>query len=214
MGYALMVSDYKVIARMTVEEYFAFEAKAAERHMYLDGHVLAMGGGTGEQSAIISNIQCHAGNALEGMPCRPYETNLRIRYGKRAQYGYSDGIIVCGEPAYDERDGKNLTLLNPTVVFEVMSDSSALFDRSEKFELYQEIQSFREYVLVDQNRPRVEVLLRNDDGSWKFTPFSGIDAVVKLDSVGISLTMKQIYADVKFPPPQEPIITPTVLEQK
>lgn len=206
MGYALRATDYKVVGRMTVEEYFAFEEKATEKHMYLEGQVIAMAGGTGRQSAIISNIQRHAGNALEGTPCRPYESNLRIRYGKRAQYGYSDGVIVCGEPIYDQREDKDLTLLNPTVVFEVMSESSALFDRSEKFELYQEIPSFREYVLIDQNRPRVEVLLRNEDGSWKFTPYSGMDAIVKLDSVGITLAMKQIYADVKFPPSQEPVI--------
>ena len=202
MGHALRRSQHDYVARMTLDEYLAFEERAHRKHFWIAGEVVAMAGGTIEQDTITTNLARHGGNALQGKPCRMQGANIKVKLGMTSDLVYTDGLIVCGEPEFLEHPRKRLVLLNPTVVFEVLSDSTRDFDRSEKFDGYRAIESMQEYVLIEQDAPRVDVFRRMGEGAaWKMTPFASIDATVILESVGIELTMRQIYEGVRFGPP-------------
>jgi Uma2 family endonuclease len=203
MGYALRQSEHKPVARMSLEEFLDREERAARRHFYLAGEAVAMAGGSRQQDTIITNIARRGGNALDGKPCRMQGTNILVKLGASDDVVYTDGLITCGEQRYlPHRRDKQLVLLNPIVVFEVLSDSTREFDRTEKFDGYRAIASLEEYVLVEQEGPRVEVFRRMGEGiAWKMTPYASLDATVRLESVGIELEMRQIYEDVRFGPP-------------
>ena len=129
---------------------------------------------------------------------------MKVKLGTSDDLVYTDGPIVCGEPAFLPHPKKRLVLLNPTVVFEVLSDSTRDFDRSEKFDGYREIESLQEYVLIEQEAPRVDVFRRMGDGvAWKMTFSRSLDEFVRLESVGIELSMRQIYEGVRFVPPPD-----------
>lgn len=188
--------------RFTPEEYFALEEAAEERHEYIDGEILAMAGEGDSHSVINANVIIGLGNALNGKPCRPMSPNMQIRYGARRRYGYADTVVVCGERQYEQSDAKRRTLLNPTLIVEVLSDSTERFNRGAKFSYYREIESFREYVLISQHEARIETFLRQDDGTWRFASYVGLDARVPLPSIGVELVAREVYADVVFPPPE------------
>jgi Uma2 family endonuclease len=128
------------------------------------------------------------------------DSNLRVRYGRRVQYGYPDALIVCGQPQYDPTGPRETTLLNPRVLSEVLSDSTEGYDRGRKFERYREIESFVEYILIDSNRASVDVHRRQSSGLWVLSPYSGLEAKAPVESVGIELPLTEIYAGVEFPP--------------
>ena len=188
---------------MTVEEYFRLEADADVRHEYRDGDILAMAGGSYNHSLIITNLVGELRNRLRGGGCRVLESNLRLRIPRKAKYYYGDVPVVCGEPQFDPGAPQNTTVLNPRLIVEVLSDSTEGFDRGEKFADYREIESFREYVLVSQHTARVEVYLRQDEGTWRYQPRAGPDAVARLDAVGVDLPLAEVYAGIEFEPPAE-----------
>src|SRR5205085_8761273 len=109
-------------------------------------------------------------SSLRGKPCQGRDPNLRVRYGRRAQYGYPDALIVCGPPLFDPLGKANTTLLNPRVLIEVLSESTEAYDRGLKFERYREIESFEEYVLIAQDRPSVDVFRKQSAGLWTIQP--------------------------------------------
>ena len=207
MGYALQRSEHTWVARMSVEEYLEFEERAHRKHFLIGGEVVAMAGGTIEQDTISTNLARHGGNALQGKPCRMQGANLKVRLGASRDLVYTDGLIVCGEPEFLPHPTKRLVLLNPSVVFEVLADSTRDFDRSEKFDGYRAIASLQEYVLIEQAVPRVDVFRRMGDGvAWKMTPYATLDEIVRLESVDVALPMRQIYEGVRFGPPPLEIV--------
>lgn len=183
---------------MTAEEYFRFEAAADERHEYRDGVVVAIAGGTYNHSLILMNVGAALHSRLKGGPCRVLESNLRLRIPRKAKYYYGDVPVVCGDPQFDPAAPRSTTVLNPRLIVEVLSDSTEGFDRGEKFADYRDIESFREYALVSQHTPRAEVYLRQEDGSWRFQPSAGLDAVVRLESIGVELPLAEVYASVQW----------------
>jgi Uma2 family endonuclease len=187
-------------ARFSVEEYLRLEAEAAERHEYRDGEIVAMAGGSPEHSLIIANLIREVGNQLKGSPCRVYDSNLRIRIPRSTLYTYPDLSVVCGEPQFDPQDRRRTTILNPRVLFEVLSEGTEAYDRGDKFRRYLQIESLQEYVLLSQSSPWAGSYLRRDDGSWLFTPAAGLGAVIKLQSVEIELPLAEAYAGITFPP--------------
>jgi Uma2 family endonuclease len=187
-------------ARFSVEEYLRLEAEAAEKHEYRDGEIVAMAGGSPQHSLIIANLIGEVRNRLKGSPCRVYDSNLRIRIPHSALYTYPDLSVVCGEPQFDPQDRRRTTILNPRVLFEVLSEGTEAYDRGDKFRRYLEIESLQEYVLLSQSSPFAASYLRRGDGSWLFTPAAGLGAVIKLQSVEIELPLAEAYAGITFPP--------------
>jgi Uma2 family endonuclease len=113
---------------------------------------------------------------------------------------YPDVPVICGKAEFDPRDDRNETVTNPRLVIEVLSPSTELHDRGEKFRRYRELQSLQEYVLVSQERPSIETYFRQADGTWLMAPYFGMQSVIRLRSVEIDLPMTEIYAGVDFPP--------------
>lgn len=188
----------------TVEEYFAIDEAAETRHEYVDGQIFDMSGGTYEHSQITVNLIAELRTSLRGKPCQPHDGNLRVRYGRKARYGYPDAIIVCGQPQFDPSARSKTTLLNPTVLFEVLSKSTAAYDRGEKFGYYRDIEPLQEYVLIARDRASVQVYRRSASGSWAIEPpIDGLASNVPRVSTDIELPLAELYAGVELAP-EEP----------
>lgn len=189
--------------RATPQEYLRYEYDAEFRHEWRDGQVVAMAGGSPDHSLVIANFIREAGNGLRGKPCRVYDSNLRVRDRRTTLYTYPDATVICGERQFDPKDERRQTVLNPTVVVEVLSPSSEGDDRGEKFNRYRSIDSLQEYVLVSQSSPKIETFLRQEDGSWVFRAYEGPDAISRLVSVDIELPLAEVFAGIEFPAPPE-----------
>jgi Uma2 family endonuclease len=190
----------------SIEDYLRIERDSLDKHEFHDGEILAMSGGSPMHSLIASNVMRHIGNRLGNKRCRAFESNLRIRIGDQPRYVYADGSVICGPLAFDPADAKRETVTNPILVAEVLSPSTELYDRSRKFDLYRQIPSLEEYVLVAQHAPLVEVFSRGPDGTWIFWPYSGLKATAKLKSIDVSIALSEIYEGVEFPPEAADIV--------
>jgi Uma2 family endonuclease len=134
---------------------------------------------------------------LKPQPCEVYPSDMRVRVSATGLYTYPDVVVVCGEPRLE--DDEQDTLLNPSLIIEVLSPSTESYDRGKKFEHYRTLESLVEYLLVAQDEPRVEQFVRQPGGTWLFTATSGRDAVVHLPSLGCSLALAEIYDKVPLP---------------
>lgn len=193
--------------RHTVAEYLAMEEQSEQRHEFHDGEILAMSGGTYGHSRTNTNLLIALGARLKGHRCHALDSNMRVRVPKRLRYVYPDTSIVCGPPQFDPDDPRKTTIVNPTVVIEVLSDSTERYDRGGKFDAYRDLPSLTEYVLISQHEALVETFLRQPDGSWRFTAWKGMSASVMLQSLNIEIPLSEIYQGVEFepapPPPPE-----------
>ena len=176
--------------RYTLEDYLSVEEMSAVRHEYLNGEIFAMAGGTPEHAALSAAIVTLLGGKLRGGPCRPCSADLRIRVRATGLATYPDAAVICGEPARDPDSPTHVT--NPIVIVEVLSPSTEDYDRGEKREQYQRIESLREYVLVSQHRRSVEVFVRSAQGAWQSRIHEAGDTV-ELPSLGFSFTANELY---------------------
>ena len=188
----------------TQAEYLRLEAAALDRHEYHAGEILAMSGGTYQHSRINTNFISELSQRLKGGPCFALESNMRLRIARADKYVYPDCMVVCGEPVFDPLDVNLTTITNPSVIVEVLSDSTEAYDRGEKFTAYRDLPSVKEYVLVSQHRPMAETFFRQDDGIWRFSAFQGLDAITMLPSVQIGIPLSDVYAGLTFLPAAVP----------
>lgn len=182
----------------TVEEYLALERKAEFKHEYLSGEIVAMAGATREHNLITGNIAQRLRNQLQGSTCETYSNDMRVRTTP-SDYVYPDVVVVCDEPQFE--DNELDTLLNPTVVIEVLSKSIEARDRGEKFSDYRGIASVKDVVFVSQYRTRVEHYVRQANGEWILHEATLPSETITLESIGCTLTLAEIYERVTFPPP-------------
>ncbi len=189
--------------RYTIAEYLAMEELAVERHEFHDGEILAMSGGTLEHSAIAANIIRELGYALKEKPCRVFTSDLRVWIAGAATYVYPDVSVICRQPQHDPNDPRGQGVTNPRLIVEVLSESTEAYDRGDKFRRYLELESLREYMLVSQTSPRVELYSRQEDGAWLFRHFSGLQEQVTLRSLEMSIELAEIYRGVEFAAPRE-----------
>lgn len=185
--------------KLTETEYLAKERRAEFRSEFYRGEMFAMAGASREHILIAGNCSRELGNQFKGRCCEVYSTDMRVKVSATGLYTYPDVVIVCGEPEF--LDGEVDTLLNPTVLIEVLSHSTESYDRGAKAELYRRIPSLREHVLIAQDRPHVEVLVRQADGNWLLQETSDIDQTVTIPSVSVSLSMRDIYDRITFEEP-------------
>ena len=189
---------------VSVDEYLRLEREALDKSEYYAGEIFVMAGGTATHSTIVMNVGGELRSLLRGNRCAPYDSNLRIEIPATGLFTYPDVSVICG-PIESSPLGDDMAT-NPTLIVEVLSDSTEAYNRGGKFAHYRTIPSFREYVLVSQNEPLVEVFFRRDDGIWQLAPVSGLDAAVQLQSLGITLRLAEVYERVEFPekPPLKP----------
>ena len=188
--------------RMSREEYFAFDAADPDhKYEFWDGLVVMMPGGTVSHSGVKVNVVGEARQRLKGGDCRVGDSDLCVEASAvgRGKYVYPDATIYCGGGQFVEADrppGMQLTLRDPVVVFEVMSEGSVEHDVFRKLGAYAAIPSLRAYVLLEQRRPEGTLVERQESGHWKIVPIRGLDAAVPLPSVGIELPMAELYDGV------------------
>jgi len=191
-----MVQSQKKL-KMTTEEYLKFERASEIRHEYYDGESFAMTGAKVNHNRIASNINRCLGNQLADRSCDVFLSDMRVKIQEVDKYTYPDVVVVCGD--LELEDDKFDTLLNPVVIIEILSNSTELYDRGEKFAHYRLIPSLQEYILVSQYHCKVEKFIRGDDGIWRiFDPYTKIDTEIKLESIDCRLLLSEIYHRVEF----------------
>lgn len=181
--------------RYTPAEYLARERPSATRHEYLDGYLFEMAGASREHNLITSNLNRELGSQLRDRPCEVYSSEMRVCVGPTGLYTYPDVVVVCGEPRF--QDGELDTLLNPTVLVEVLSPSTEAYDRGLKFGHYRRLATVREYVLVAQDRVLVERFTRQGE-EWLLAELNRPEDVLRLASIGCEVPLREIYAKVEF----------------
>ena len=176
---------------MTYAQYLALEEPSLVKHEYLHGEVWAMAGGTPSHARIGMNVGIALGNALKGRPCVVYSSDLRVRIEETDRSTYPDITVVCGKSVAASDDAN--AIVNPTLIVEVLSDSTEASDRGEKFAHLQHLPSLKEYVLVSQKLQRIEVFRRGEGSTWMLLPFTS--GRVPLLSVDAVLEFAEVYAD-------------------
>jgi Uma2 family endonuclease len=184
--------------KMTFEEYLARERLAAGKSEFYRGEVFAMAGGSPRHNAISVNLVACLRTRLRGSPCRPYNSDQRIRIPSNGLATYPDVSVICGDLKLDEQDRD--AIVNASVILEVLSKSTESYDRGKKFDLYRELDSFREYILVSQDEPQIERFVRQEDGSWLLTVVKGAEAELRIQTLSCVLPLSEVYEDVKFGP--------------
>lgn len=148
----------------TPEEYLAFERKAENRNEYVNGEIFALAGASRKHNLIVWNISGELKHQLKGKPCEAYLSEMRVKAPAARSYVYPDVVVVYGEPQFE--DAYFDTLLNPTLVVEVLSKSTESYNRLAKAAFYRTIESLVEYLLVAQEEYRVEQYVKQVDGRW------------------------------------------------
>lgn len=175
------------IPRISFEDFLRLEELNTSKHEWLDGIVYMMAGGTIEHGRLVDNMLVALRQRLEGRPCRPYSGNFLVR-APSGLGAYPDVMVFCAEIQGDPADPRRAAT-NPTVIVEVLSDSTEEYDRGEKFENYKSIPSLQEYVLVHQNERQVEAFSRRQGWSSRIATSGDI----ALPALGVSLTIDEIY---------------------
>ena len=191
--------------RLTAEQYLEIERKAEFKSEYYRGEMFAMSGARAPHVTIVFNVSGELRTQLRGRQCNGYSNDMRVQVADTGLYTYPDMVVVCGEPAF--LDEKRDTLLNPTVVIEVLSESTEAYDRGKKFELYRSLESLAEYVLISSLEVSVERYTRQSDGSWNYSARTKLDESIDLKSIDCQLRLADLYERVAFAP-AEPVEPP------
>jgi Uma2 family endonuclease len=177
--------------RLTEEQYLQIERAALDKSEFHDGQMFAMSGGSPNHSLIANTIGALLHRQVPP-GCRTFNSDLRIKVAAAELYTYPDCSVVCGDLEYagDQRD----VILNPLLIVEVLSPSTEGYDRGKKFELYRTIESFREYLIVHQDRHHVEHYSRQDDGSWLLREHIGAGDTVAIARLNTRILLAELYA--------------------
>jgi Uma2 family endonuclease len=182
---------------ITEEEYLDLEELSETRNEYFNGEIFAMAGASYNHIVCNGNIYASLHNQLKKRNCRVLNSDMRVLIKKTGLYTYPDLTIVCGKSELKKYKGLE-TLTNPTLIVEILSPTTADYDKGAKFEHYRTIDSLQEYVLVWQDKKRVARYTKQTDNSWLLTDFIGEDAEIELKSIECRLTMDDIYDKVEF----------------
>src|ERR1039457_4038988 len=185
---------------LTPEQYLEIERKAEYKSEYFQGEMFAMSGARYAHIGIVANAVASLHQQLRRGPCRPLSNDMRVRVTPTGLYTYPDVVVVCAEPQF--LDNTFDTLLNPTVIVEVLSESTEAYDRGQKFAQYRSLESLKEYLLVSSLHVSVERYTRQPDGSWNYIAKASLEDSLDLQSVGCHLALADLYEKVEFTPPQ------------
>ena len=178
----------------TPEEYLALERQAACKSEYYAGEIFAMAGASRWHNLIVTNVLRELSLQLKGRPCTTYPSHMRVKVSPTGPYTYPDVTVVCGEAQFE--DHQQDTLLNPTLIVEVLSESTEAYDRGGKFAHYRKLASLREYVLITQTKPHIEHYVRQPDNRWLLAEADHLDDTVDLTSIDCHLALSEVYDKV------------------
>lgn len=180
--------------KWTEEEYLSFERGSNVKHEFIDGEVVAMAGASRVHNLLSGNTFASLHAQLRKRPCQVFQADMRVKFG--TTHSYPDVVVVCGTPKMI--DDKGDTLLNPTVIIEVLSPTTAQYDRVAKRYEYQKLDSIQDYILIAQDSVHVEHYRRQADKTWQFYETKDINAVIDIPSIECTLSVADIYEKVTF----------------
>ena len=189
------VAEYQP-KRLSIGEYLALECQAETKHEYYQGEVFAMSGASTRHNILFSNLFGDLAFKLKGKSCRPYGSDMRIHIPENTLFTYPDISIFCGELQISEHNEDSA--IGPTVLVEILSPSTKNYDRGEKFKLYRDIPSLREYVLIDTESVRVEVFRLNASQHWELEEYKSLDKILSIQAIDFSLSLRDIYSGTKL----------------
>jgi predicted adenylyl cyclase CyaB len=179
---------------LSIEEYLEFENDSPEKHEYYQGEIFAMAGAKVSHNIISVNLLGVLQQKLKNKSCQPFNSDQRIYIPGNTLFTYPDISIVCGK--VETKDNDDLNILNPSVVVEVLSQSTKRYDRGEKFILYRDIVSLREYILIDSQKVRIEAFRINAGGHWELEEYKSEETTLEIKTVGLSIPVDEIYQGV------------------
>jgi len=183
---------------LTEAEYLAAERAAETKSEYFAGEMFALAGARRNHNVIVTNVVGELRQQLRHRPCEAYPSDMRVKVGRTGLYTYPDVVVVCGQPEF--LDATEVTLLNPTLLVEVLSSSTANYVRGLKSRCFRALPSLQEYVLAESEELQVEVFRRAEGGQWLVEDVADLTAQVALHSIGCALGLAAIYENVDVPP--------------
>ena len=200
---------------ITPEEYLRLERNSEVRSQYFRGEMFAMTGATPSSAGryamsgmsrsrahnlICANVLASVHRQFDGRPCEVYQSDMRVKVSGSGLYTYPDVVATCESPQFEDQEVD--TLLNPQAIVEVLSKSTEAYDRGDKFRHYRDIDSLQDYVLISQDKHRVERFSRQDDGQWLMWSTEDLNSVLAIPSIDCELTISDIYSRVDFDEPE------------
>jgi len=178
----------------TPEEYLALERQAQYKSEYYAGEIFAMAGASRWHNLIVANVVGELRSQLKGRPCTTYPSDMRLKISPTGLYAYPDVTVVCGEAQFE--DTQQDILLNPTLIVEVLSDSTEAYDRGGKFAHYRKLDSLMAYVLITQTKPHVEHYGRQPDNRWLLSEADSVHDTIHLPTIDCHLALAEVYDKV------------------
>jgi Uma2 family endonuclease len=189
-----MTTQTKV--RYTPEEYLALEREAQQKSEYFAGEIFPMSGASEQHNLIVTNLVGELRAQLKGRPCKTYPSDMRLKVVSTGLFTYPDVMVVCGQTLFD--DEQQDTLLNPSIIIEVLSKSTEGYDRGEKFAHYRKVPSLTDYLLVSQSKVHVEHYVRQPDNHWLLSESDALESVVRIASINCELSLAEVYDKVEL----------------
>lgn len=187
----------------SLEEYAELEKSSEERLEYFDGNVWSMAGASEIHEELMVNIAAELKNKLRGRGCKVYGSNLRVKVPVYPPYRYPDVTAICGEGRFEDFYGLKV-LTNPSLIVEILSPSTEKFDIGDKFTYYKSIESFTEYLLVDQDKPHVVLYTKQTAEAWLHREYNSLNDKIYLPSLDCQISVEEIYLDIEFPKVERP----------
>ncbi|MEM7370463.1 MAG: Uma2 family endonuclease [Bacteroidota bacterium] len=195
LGITEIAMGEKVLAHhLSVEAYLTYEKEADIRHEYHNGEIFAMAGGTRNHGSLGNAINTELNLICRNRSCVPFNGDVKIRIEASNRFLYPEASVVCGTVISSEQDAESI--VNPILIAEVLSDSTEAYDRGEKFRIYKNLASFKEYLLIDQKRPIVTIFFRKDEMIWEMRDIIGLDQTIFLQSLESEIKMEDLYRNV------------------
>jgi len=191
-----MALPARIIETFSPEEYLAQEKDSLHKNEYFAGEIFMMAGSSTNHNRISLNTSGRLSFGLEGKRCEAFNSDQRLFIKKNGLFTYPDAMVVCGRIEFDKKDSEAIT--NPIVIVEVLSPSTQDYDRGSKFELYRDIDSFREYILIHQDKVHIEHYHKDDTNRWILTEIKDIEEGLTFHTINFSLPIRQIYARVDW----------------
>ena len=182
--------------KISIKEYLEIENSATEKHEYYKGEIFAMSGAKVAHVIMSDNILTVLKQKLKGKSCKPYGSDLRIHIEANTLFTYPDISIICGEIITLNDDDYNV--LNPSVIIEVLSPSTKNYDRGEKFKLYRDIPTLKEYILADSESIHLEVFRLNENNHWELQEYNSVDDLLYVKVIDEKISLSEIYEEIKF----------------
>lgn len=179
----------------TEAEYLSFERRSEERHEYYKGEIYLMSGASFKHNIIEDNLRGAIHAFLKGKKCRSFGSNLRVHVPKNTLYTYPDILIVCDTPKFVDNEFD--TLLNPAVLIEILSPSTGNYDRGAKFDLYREIETLKEYLLIDSAKTHCIHYVKNADSTWTFSEAKNLTDTFVIATIGLQIQLSEVYDGIE-----------------